>query len=490
MTQLARALTFDCAFLQSDPCPVDQRHAIISRRGLDDLLRFIAEAALRRIHNPLERQIVIGRGHDAEIGHRIADFEPFIKARTADDAIGQTDRQETVLEGAHLVGRTHENSHVVEIEAAHATGAALHRLDFLTNPACFFLAIPMTDQTDLFTVLLFGPEFLAKPALIAPDDTGGGREDMRSGSVVLFQPDHMSTGKILFEPKDIAHFGPAPAIDRLVVVADAADVLVTLSKQAQPEILGDVGVLIFIDQDVFEPALVLLKNILMRLENCHHMQKKIAEIDSVQLFQAGLVLVVQLGAAMVIMARIRGRHLVRRQGAVLPVVDERGEHAGGPTLVIDIGGGNQLFQQADLIVGIKDGEVGLEADKFRVAAQQLDADCVEGAKPRHAFDRLAEHLADPVPHLARCLVGEGHGENFVRTRGAGIQQMHDPGRKRTGFAGARPGQHQHGPVEGLHRLALRRVQPVEIGCRPRSHGAGGERGGLKGVRIIETAHTF
>ena len=65
-----------------------------------------------------------------------------------------------------------------------------------------------------------------------------------------------------------------------------------LSKQPQPEVLGDVGILIFIDQDVFEPALVLLKNILMRLENRHHMQKKITEIDSVQLFQAGLILVV------------------------------------------------------------------------------------------------------------------------------------------------------------------------------------------------------
>ena len=78
----------------------------------------------------------------------------------------------------------------------------------------------------------------------------------------------------------------------------------------------------------------------------------------------------------------------------------------------------QLLDQADLVVGVEDGEVGLQADQLGVAAQDLHADRVEGAEPGHALDHLADHLADALLHLARRLVGEGDGEDFARPRAA------------------------------------------------------------------------
>ena len=97
----------------------------------------------------------------------------------------------------------------------------------------------------------------------------------------------------------------------------------------------------------------------------------------------------------------------------------------------------------------------------------------------------ADQLADALLHLARGLVGEGDGEDLAaagRGRCARMWAMRVV--STAGLAGAGAGQHQHRPVERLDRLALLRVQAVEIG-----RGAGAERtrgdaarGGLRAHR--------
>ena len=150
----------------------------------------------------------------------------------------------------------------------------------------------MTDQADLLATGRFGPKLLAEPPLIAPDHTAGGREDMFGRAVILLQPNNLGPRKVLFKPQDVADFGAAPAIDRLIVISNATDVLVPPGQEAQPEVLRDVGVLIFVDKDEPEPALVLLQQVIVGLKYRHHMQQQVTEIDSVQFQQATLILIV------------------------------------------------------------------------------------------------------------------------------------------------------------------------------------------------------
>jgi hypothetical protein len=70
--------------------------------------------------------------------------------------------------------------------------------------------------------------------------------------------------------------------------------------------------------------------------------------------------------------------------------------------------------------------------------------------------------ADAVLHLAGRLVGEGDGEDLRRIGPPGRDDMGDAGRQDAGLAGAGAGQDEHRPVECLDRLALLRVQPIEI----------------------------
>ena len=99
-----------------------------------------------------------------------------------------------------------------------------------------------------------------------------------------------------------------------------------------------------------------------------------------------------------------------------------GELARRPAVLVEALRLDHLLQQADLVVGVEDGEAGLEADELGVAAQDLDADRVEGAEPRHALDGAADQVADALLHLARRLVGEGDGEDLAG-EGRGVARM-------------------------------------------------------------------
>ena len=130
--------------------------------------------------------------------------------------------------------------------------------------------------------LVLGPQRLAVAGPVARDHARRGAQYVPGRAVVALQPDHLGAGEILLEAQDVADLGTAPAVDRLVVVADAGDVLVAACEQAQPEILGDVGVLILVDQDGAEPPLVLRQHVGLAGEQGQAVQQQIAEVAGVQ----------------------------------------------------------------------------------------------------------------------------------------------------------------------------------------------------------------
>ncbi len=391
-----------------------QADALAPRMIVQELQRRFAEAALRHIEDALEGEIVGGLRGGAQISERIADFGALIKARAADDAIGQAERDEALFEFAHLEGRAHKNGDLVEI-----VPLVLQGLDLVADRARFFLAIPKPGDTRLFACFAVGEERLAEAALIMRDEAGGGCENMAGRAVIALEPDDLRAGKILAEAQDVIDIGAAPAIDRLIVVADAADIVPALGQELQPEILDRVRVLIFIDQHVAEAVLKFLQHIRIFAKEPQAFEQKIAEIGGVQNFQPLLIELIKLLPLAI--AESRGfarRHMRRRQPAILPGIDLIGEAARRPALFIDIFGGEHLLQQPDLIVGVENGEGGFEADKLGMTAQNLGRDRVERAEPGHAFAGRAGEQRNAVLHLARRLVGEGDGENLGRVGAA------------------------------------------------------------------------
>ena len=104
---------------------------------------------------------------------------------------------------------------------------ALQLLDLLADGARFLLGIPGAGDGDLLARHVVGAQRLAEPAFVMGDQMRGGGENVPGRAVIALQPDHFGAGEIVLEAQDVVDLGAAPAIDRLVVVADAADVFVS-----------------------------------------------------------------------------------------------------------------------------------------------------------------------------------------------------------------------------------------------------------------------
>ena len=418
----------------------------------------VADAAARLVDDALEGEIVGGLVDQAQIGERVAHLLAFVEAQAPQHAIGQAQLDEAFLEFAGLEAGADQDR-----DLAQGRAAALQGLDLLADLARLLLAVPDAADADLVADLAVGMQRLAEPALVMGDQPRGGGQDMAGGAVVALEADDPGAGKIALEAQDVAHLRPAPAIDRLVVVADAAEVAPALGQEAQPQILRDIAVLILVHQDVAELLLILGQHLRLLGEERQIVQQQIAEIAGVQIAQALLILAVEPERDPVgIIRLLRRGHLVRGEAAVLPALDGREQGARRPFLVVQILGDDELLQQAELIVGIEDGEIGREADHLGMAAQQPGGQRMEGAEPP-ALHRPADEGRDPVLHLAGRLVGEGDGEQLLRPGLAGHQDMAEAGRQHPGLAGARPGQDQDRAFGRLDGLALGFVQRFEIG---------------------------
>ena len=330
----------------------------------------------------------------------------------------------------------------------------------------------------------------------------------------------------MLETQDIVHLGAAPTIDRLIVVTDAADVfgcgllarpacgkssrwevacarfavLAHLSRHAsgrgrwrwrlrqqpQPQILRDIGVLILIHQNELESVLVLAEHVRMFPKQPDVFQQQVAEVGCVKNLQPFLISRIQLAALAVAEQRgLGGRHLRCRQPAILPAVDQAGQHPRRPALVIDVLGLQQLFQKPDLVVDIKHGEIGFQLHHFGMGAQYPPADRVKSAEPGHALHRLAQHVAEPQLHLARGLVGEGDRKDFAGPRSPHAENVRDAAGQHAGFAGPGSRQHEDRTVQRFHCLALLGIKPGQI-LRRR---AGASARGYAASRGLVVGHT-
>src|SRR5947199_266480 len=68
-------------------------------------------------------------------------------------------------------------------------------------------------------------------------------------------------------------------------------------------------------------------------------------------------------------AGLARRHLVRGEPLVLPALDDPEQRARRPAPLVDVGGGDQLLQEALLVVAVENREVRPEANRLGVTAQ-------------------------------------------------------------------------------------------------------------------------
>ena len=120
---------------------------------------------------------------------------------------------------------------------------------------------------DLVARRVFRPKCLSRPAFVVVDDGVGGVQDGLGRAVILFELDRRCVGIVPGKVDDVADVGTAPGVDTLVGIADDADVAPLGSQDLSKGILGVVRILIFVDQDVLEPFLIFLPDVVFLLKD-------------------------------------------------------------------------------------------------------------------------------------------------------------------------------------------------------------------------------
>ena len=132
---------------------------------MDLLDRRVAKAAARRVDDALKGEIVRRLRDAAQISERVADFRALVKARAADHTVRQTQRDEALLELAHLERRAHEDRDLFERMLP-----ALRLFDVVADRARFLFRVPHARHGRLDAVIAIGEQRFAKSVGVVRDE--------------------------------------------------------------------------------------------------------------------------------------------------------------------------------------------------------------------------------------------------------------------------------------------------------------------------------
>ena len=333
---------------------------------------------------------------------------------------------------------------------------------------------------DRLSAVAHGEELLGLASDVVGDHGVGGVEDRLGRAEVLLEQNRRHVGKGPLELQDVADVGPAPAVDRLVGVADHAHVAVGLAQQLDDLVLGVVGVLELVDQNVAEALLVGGPHVVEGLEQVGRHHQEVVEVERVGRVQAVLVLRVDLGDALAEGVGPAARLLAERlevDQLRLGLADDALHRPRGQALLVVAELGRDHLDQPARVGVVVDGEGAAVAEAVGVGAQNAQAGRVEGRDP-HFVGRRAHQLGHPAAHLVRRLVGEGDGQDAPGRGVARRHQVGDAPGQHPGLARAGTGHDQQRPAPVLDRGPLGQRQVVDQGG-----GIAGE-GSLLGGRAL------
>ncbi len=433
----------------------------------------VADAALGDVDDPAGRHLVVGIGQHAHEGQDVLDLPPVVELGPAHHLVGDAAELHGELEGQALRVGAVEDGEVAPREVVRGVQAQ----DLAGHPVGLVALVLGPVTRDRAAGVPDREELLGLAADVVGDDGVRRIEDRLGGAEVLLQHDRRHVGEGPFELQDVADVRAAPAVDRLVGVADDADVAVRLAQQLDDLVLGVVRVLELVDEDVPEALLVRGAHVVVGLQQVGRHHEQVVEVQGVGSQQPALVQRVDVGDALA--ERVRPAAGVLPEGLEvdqlgLGLADDPLHRPRRQPLLVEAELGGDHLDQAARVGVVVDREGGAVAQPVGVGAQDAQAGRVEGRHP-HLLGGRPHQLGHPRAHLARRLVGEGDGEDAPRRRVTGGEEVRDAPGQHARLARAGPGNDQERPAAVLHGGALGQGEVVDQRGGPAGEGAG--RGG-------------
>ena len=255
------------------------------RLGTDTALGFVEDAA--HVH------VVIGVAQGAQVRQGVLDFLTLIEAGATNHAVGQAGTHEHVLKGSGLRVGAVEDCDVTGLHAV-LIGKVVN---FAGDVACLGV-LGFGNVTDDFrTRTGGGPQLLGATVGVAFDDRVRRGEDVLRGTVVLLQQNRVGVRVVLLEVRNITDIRATEGVDGLVGVTHHGQlgrghgvrVGATVSRCLRVGadqfthqlVLGVVGVLVLVHEDVAELAAVVVRDFGELLEQEDGAANQVVKVEGV-----------------------------------------------------------------------------------------------------------------------------------------------------------------------------------------------------------------
>ena len=269
-----------------------QRQVLVDRRRGPDVLDRVhhafADAARRHVDHPPQAHVVVRVDDEAHVGERVLDFLALVEPDAADDLVGDPFAHQRVFNRPRLRVRPVQDRHrrldIVGERAACRPGDEVGLLEL----------VAAAEVHDAVAALAFGPEMLVLAVAVLADHGGRGVQDDLRRAVVAFELDDRRFAEVRFEVDDVPQVGAAPLVNRLIRIADDAEVAMDLGEAPDEEVLRPVGVLVLVDHHVAELLRVFRADAFGLLEQVDRLQQQIVEVERAALLQGVEVVRVDL----------------------------------------------------------------------------------------------------------------------------------------------------------------------------------------------------
>ena len=345
-------------------------------------LRLGADTALGLVQDAAHVHVVIRVAQGAQVRQGVLNFLTLVEAGTTNHAVGQAGTHEHVLEGSGLRVGAVEDCDVTGLHAV-LIGKAVN---FPGDVACLGV-FGFGDVTDnLRTRAGGGPQLLGATVGVAFNDRVRRGEDVLRGTVVLFQQNRVGVRVVLLEVRDIANIRAAEGVDGLVGVthhgqlggghgvrvraAVSRCLRVGANQFTHQLVLGVVGVLVLVHEDVAELAAVVVRDFGELLQQEDGAANQVVKVEGVGGAQTLRVDGVDLRDGLLV--RVIARHAGCVRFGADQLVLQRGDAVahglGGELLGVQVELFNDEAQQALRVSRIVDGEGRLQTQRGGLTA--------------------------------------------------------------------------------------------------------------------------
>ncbi len=272
--------------------PGEQRwRAHVWSRGVDALERVhdtFADAARGDVDDAAQRHVVVRIQHQLQVGECVLDLAAFIEAGAAEHLIRDAGRAQAVFHRPRL--------RVGAVEDGGRGGVVgLNRLAHdLDDEVGFVELVGAAVGHNRRAAGLVGPQHLVFAAAVVAHDRRRGIENHLGGAVVPFELDGDGVREVALEVEDVLHIGAAPLVDRLVGVADHAQVAVHAHELLHEQVLRTVGVLVFVDHREAEAPRVALAHGRRGVEELDGLEQQVVEVDRARFLERVEIALIQL----------------------------------------------------------------------------------------------------------------------------------------------------------------------------------------------------